>query len=138
MKKFNQSITIEIEVDTIAEQLLNVMSPDAKHREIITEAIITTALHNDSLTPIYNAINGNLPAVNFELGEYVMCSQKTWKNGQMEPIGKCLICEIDPYSKYLTVSYEVYDNNTGKMSIEHVTTLMKYCDKIPTIDPVSL
>lgn len=130
MKKFNKTINIEVEVDAIAQQLLGVMSADSKHKEVIVEAIIGTGLHNSSLNVIYNALNGHRPSVNFELGEHVICSQKTWKDSSREPIGECLICDIDEYSGYLTVSFDI-SKDPAKPNIESRNVPMSSCDKIP-------
>lgn len=132
MKKFNKTISIEVEVDTVAEQLLSVMSADSKHRELIVESIIATAMNSSSLNHIFNALNGHRPSVNFELGEYVICDYKRWKDSSRVPIGRCLICDIDEYTSYLTVSYEVFDSE-GKMSIESKSVPMSSCSKIPLI-----
>lgn len=71
MKKFNESIKIEVSVDMIAQQLLSTIKDDEKHRELITEAIISSALNKNNLSYIYNALNGFTDEINFKLGDIV-------------------------------------------------------------------
>jgi hypothetical protein len=130
LKQFNKTISIEVEVDTIAQQLLDSMALDSKHRELIVEAVIATGLNNGSLNHIFNALNGHRPSVNFQLGEYVISDYKTWKGSAREPIGRCIISEIDEYTNYLTVSYELFDSE-GKMSVDSKSVPMSTCSKVP-------
>lgn len=64
MKKFFKSVSIEVEVDVIAKQLLHLM-PDAAESEIVVEAIIGRALAHDTraLGYIHNAMLGYKPEI---------------------------------------------------------------------------
>ena len=72
MKEFNKTLNIEIEVDAIAQQLLQVVPEDFKHREILVEAIIGHTHENPyKLGSIYQALNGFVKKINFEVGDIV-------------------------------------------------------------------
>jgi hypothetical protein len=131
MKQFNQTITVEVSVDSIAQDLLNTMSPDAKHREIITEAVIATALQKDTLGYIYNALNGHLPYINFNVGDEVMCSASFYIGGERIPIGQATVLEVNPYSsEQLYISYGYFDSD-GKPREGKRWVGMQYCDRKP-------
>ena len=75
MKKFNQVITIEVGIDSIAQQLLSQINPEFKHREILAEAIIGVHVENydaQKLTYLYNSLNGFTSDINFKVGDFVM------------------------------------------------------------------
>lgn len=74
MVKFNESIRITVEVNTIAEMLLAQMSADFKHKEIVVESIIGRALASDksALSRLYNALNGHIPSIDFSIGDMVV------------------------------------------------------------------
>ena len=69
MKKFNQSISIEISVDSIADLLLNNLHPDFKHKEIVAEAIIGRMMNDNSLGYLYNSLNGYPCNIDFQVGD---------------------------------------------------------------------
>jgi hypothetical protein len=69
MKKFNQSISIEISVDSIADLLLNNLHPDFKHKEIAAEAIVGRMMNDNSLGYLYNSLNGFPCNVDFQVGD---------------------------------------------------------------------
>ena len=58
LKKFNASIQIEIEVDMIAQQLLEAMDPAFKHSTIVVESIVGRMMQDNSLSFLYNSLNG--------------------------------------------------------------------------------
>jgi hypothetical protein len=74
MKKFNQVISIEVSVDSIAEMLLENLHPDFLHRELVAEAIVGRMLNDNSLGYLYNSLNGFPITVDFEIGDSVATS----------------------------------------------------------------
>ena len=141
MKKFNKVITIEVAVDSIAEQLLSTLSPDFKHRELVVEAIIGTGVDKNTLSYVYNAMNGFSPEIDFKVGDIVMSEHTEYMyktedsrvkgNSQSEAIGQCKVINIDLYTKdKLQVEY-VYYNRAG--TTEPKTAWVKHtnCSKIP-------
>jgi hypothetical protein len=89
MKKFDKIITVEVSVDSIAKSLLDSMSPDFKHRDLLVESIISPATNE----------------INFSVGEVVDCIDTRFVNGTegkskgaYYPIGRAEIIEINLYS----------------------------------------
>lgn len=72
MKRFNKNIQIQISVDSIADSLLSTIKENEKHKELIVEAIITSALDKGTISYIYNALNGYPDEVNFKVGDKVL------------------------------------------------------------------
>ena len=70
MKKFNVSIQIEVQVDAIAQQLLNMFKEDVTYRESVVENIIGVHLNEKRIGHLYNALNGVLPEL-LEVGTIV-------------------------------------------------------------------
>ncbi len=108
MKKFNQVIEIQVSVDNIAQQLLKTWNKaDFPHAEMLTETIIGCALNSDTISLIYNNLNGYTNDIDFEVGQMVNCSQEyaTYEDKGTEgapkfervfiPMGICEIVEID-------------------------------------------
>jgi len=133
MKTFNKQIKITVELDTIANQLLNTISPENKHKEAIVEAIIGRMdANNDNagMTLLYNALSGFSNDVNFEVGDVVSCSESCYgywdgKNESYREIAECKVIDINIYSKdKLHIEYNVpnKDGNiqTKKMWVSHL------------------
>jgi hypothetical protein len=137
MKKFNKTITVEVEVDAIAEMLLKSMAPDYRHGEMLTEAIIGTSLEKKTIDLIYNALNGYTNEINFKIDDVVsstedthysyvevpvespanpeMAQQRKWQHKNVPTIN-AVVVDINIYAdKKLQVEYDTYDS-TGKVS----------------------
>ena len=71
MKKFNQVISIEVAVDTIADLLLANMNPDFKHKEIVAEAIVGRMMNDSSLSFLYNSLNGYPCTIDFKVDDEI-------------------------------------------------------------------
>lgn len=71
MKKFNQVITVEVSVDSIAQQLLSTMKEDFKHSELLTEAIIASSLDKGNISYVYNSLNGFTNEIDFKIGDEI-------------------------------------------------------------------
>jgi len=71
MKNFNQVITVEVSVNSIANLLLDSMSPEFKHRENVVESVISRMLNDGSLSYLYNSLNGYSSAIDFQVGDVV-------------------------------------------------------------------
>jgi hypothetical protein len=142
MKKFNQVIQIEIEVDMVAQKLLAEFKEDFKHRELLTETIVGTALNNGIVSYLYNSLNGFSADIDFKVGDVVICNG-TWyqyydmidnqlvKTGKRVEIGICTIVEIDLYSdSKVKVEFESYSSD-GTTSKELQWVDHRKCSKIP-------
>lgn len=132
LHKFNKTIQITVDVDTIAKKLCDSFPADYKHKELVTEAIIGTACHSNTIDYIYNALNGYSADIDFKVGDKIICTEgqrrvnefevqksspdmtqeaidnmkpiyKTYKHVE---IGECEVVEIDLYrSEKLKVKY---------------------------------
>ena len=80
MKKFNQIISVEVDVDQIAENLLAQFPADYKHREIVTEAIIGSSISNGGIEFVYNALNGYKNEINFAVDDMVIVKDEVYNN----------------------------------------------------------
>lgn len=127
MKSFNKTITVEVSVDDIATKLLDTISDSFPHREMLVETIIAIGLQASSLNYLYNSLNGYTNDINFEVGQYVVCSETKYQpyhpnkpsNKDYVPIGECKIVEINPFStSKVYVEYTGYNKN-GETTIEH-------------------
>jgi hypothetical protein len=140
MKKFNETIKVEVSVDSIAQQLLNTMLPDFKHSELTVEAIIGSMLKSGTLTYVYNALNGYTNEINFTEGDFVMCSNKTYKyikkaesegfEEKYEQIGKCQIKAIELYSQNKLLITFTKTNRSGKEIVVEEWVSHKDCELI--------
>jgi hypothetical protein len=121
MKQFNKVITVEVSVDTIANQLLDSMSMDFKHRELVAESIIGRMLNDNSLTFLYNSLNGYACDINFEKGDDLCANDGGFSeygywtpesieqnNSVMQYIKSVQVVEVDVYrDNKLLVEYYV-------------------------------
>lgn len=136
MSKFNQTINVEIQVDTIANQLREKISPEFKHREELVEAIIGTALNNkdtEALQYIYNAMTGHIPKLDFKVGDIINCKATTWmyvteesrlkKDSHSAELGKCVIVNVNAFSN--TPYYVEYDYYCSDGSVRKDRTWVK-------------
>lgn len=128
MKQFNQVITVEVPVNAIANQLLESMYPDFKHKELVTEAIIGRMMNDGSLSYLYNSLNGYPCNIDFQVGDEVSSREgfRTygyWTPESIEQNNSCYgsvksgtIVEINEYSdKKLCILYSV-PNKDGSFS----------------------
>lgn len=146
MRKFNQTISIEIQVDAIANQLLESINPQFKHREPVVEAIIGTALNNknsQALSYIYNAMAGHLPEINYKVGDIINCTAETYmylteesrlkQDSQRAPLGKSKVIEINPFSNTpLLVEYD-YHRQDGSVKKDTSWVKMDQCSEFPSL-----
>lgn len=130
MKNFNKTISIEIEVDMIAQLLLDNMKEDFKHKEIVVESIIGGAVSQQKLNilgDIYNALNGHTKTINFAVNDYVMCSYETYYDNKSQPIGNAVVIDIDVYkTDQLHVQWIKEDGTTTQRWVNKST-----CTLIP-------
>lgn len=107
LKKFNQSIQIEIEIDVIAEKLLSTFDSEFPHKELMTETLISIALEDGRVSDLFNTLNGFEKKLDFYVGEKLNCKSEqymyTAEDGKWIkkylPIGECIIIEINPFKK---------------------------------------
>lgn len=77
MPNFNQTIEVKFEVDDIYKMLKDTFPTDYKHREVLSHAVIGTALQNGSLSYIFKALSGFTNDIDFEEGDMVVCSSES-------------------------------------------------------------
>lgn len=104
MKKFNKVITVEVQVDRIAEQLLNSFDKSFPHSDIVTEAIIGNLGNTPGgLSDLWNTLLGNVLDIDFKAGQYIETEISTYdwaeekNHSTARKIGVAMIKEIDLY-----------------------------------------
>lgn len=138
MKKFNQVINVQVSVDSIAESFLSTISMDEKHRELIAEAVIGSALEKGTLSYIHNALNGYSNSINFEVGDTVSFERYYRKNKEQqerkEHTIQATVVDVNPYSDLkvkLHLEYEEYSyGEQNKVNQDEWVSHLK-CSKIP-------
>lgn len=119
MKSFNQTINIEVQVDTIANKLLSSMDDANPHSALIAETIVGTLAAEGRLSGLYNALNGWETTIDFKVGQRVNCDDTQYNGSKRQPIGNCEIIEINEYKSdsNIKVSYEyLFDGNSKELS----------------------
>jgi len=119
MKSFNQAINIEVQVDTIANKLLESMDSSNPHSALIAETIIGTLVSEGRLSGLYNALNGWESTIDFKVGQLIHCSSTHYSGSKREVIGNCEIIEINEYKNgsNIKVSLEyMYDDKSTEPS----------------------
>lgn len=100
MKKFNTQISIEVEVDAIANKLLLTFDKENPHAEMMTETIIESMLHSKHVHYLYNNLNGWTNELDFKVNQLVNCSA-THYGYQALPTGE------NTETLYKHVSYKI-------------------------------
>jgi hypothetical protein len=145
MNKFNKVIKIEVSVDDIANQLLAQISPDFKHRELLTEAIIGSSLEKNNLSYVYGALSGFTGDVDFQVGDSVVCKSQVYnyiQRPQTEPptevkydqqyvqIGDCKVVEINKWSENKLMVEYTETLRDGKQRTDQKWVDHKECNKV--------
>lgn len=134
LPKFNKEITVTVDVDSIVDKLTSTFPDDYKHKELVSHAIVGTAVNNGGLGYIYNALNGYSPEIDFVIGDMVICSSKKRREfirteGEKSQriigeIGACKVINIDFYrEEKLQVEFEQdnYDGTAKEKDTEWVS-----------------
>ena len=143
MKNFNKVITVEVSVDSIANQLLQTLSPEFKHREMVTEGIIGRMLSSDmhGLSILYNSLNGFTQEIDFQVGEVVKVENLNFygywfanTDGNLkesrEKVSEGVVKSIDIYSdKKIELEFNVPDSK-GQMKTNTQWVSHTNCSKI--------
>lgn len=135
MKKFNEVISIQVPVDSIAQKLLDAVNVDFKHREILAEAIVGRMMNDGSLSYLYNSLNGYPCSIDFEIGDELYSDKGFRTYGYWTPesieqnnsvhgtVNTARVIAIDPYrDNKLQIQYQVpnkkgeYDTDTQWVS----------------------
>lgn len=152
LPKFNKVITIEVNVDDIHKRLMDQFPEDYKHKEILSHAIIGSAIEFGGINHIYNALNGFPTEVDFQVGERIWCSEnerreniyelrysddsesdlpkRIYKECVDKEIGECEIIEINVYARD-KIKVKFTQDAWRKDSTEEKTAWVnhKNCDK---------
>lgn len=144
MKKFNKEIQVTVSVDSIANQLLEQLNPEFKHREIVAESIIGRMVSADEngLSVLYNTLNGYTQDIDFKVDEEVLLDNVvhygSW-NGEGEKseykeIKSAKIVDIDLYAdKKVCIEYPVsWSDEPHRNWIDHTK-----CAKISVVPPLN-
>lgn len=117
LKQFNKDIRVTVSVDSIAEMLCNSFDAENPHRFMLTNTLIDLGLKHDTLTYLYNNLNGFTNEINFKIGQPVYCTDTYYNRieGGRKEIGNCRIIDIDLYSNH---KVKVQWENDGKSDSE--------------------
>ena len=137
MKSFNQTITVQVEVDSIAKDFLASIKEDFKHRELLVESIIGSALEKGGLNYIYNSLHGYTGDIDFKVGDGVITSHREYRRihvteeRKYSPIGWCKVVNINLYSDD-KVQVEYTDINENGETFQVITWVSHLsCNKAP-------
>jgi hypothetical protein len=136
LKKFNQTISIEVEVDAIANQLQAMFKDDANFSNLVVEAIIGRSLSRDTvlLSKLMSAMNGYSKEIGLSVGEKYPIKNLTdwgyWTPESKEKKDTCrgdiqtvTVVDINEYSdEPVKVCYEV-PTLTGVKTVERWISL---------------
>lgn len=76
MPAFNKTITIELDIDDVNKRMLDLLPGDYKHREVLSHAIIGSAVAAGNLGYICKALHGYTNDIDFEVGDEIICTEK--------------------------------------------------------------
>ena len=142
MKTFNESIQIEVSIDSIAKDLLKAMNPEFKHAEMVVENIIGRMLCQDKLglSLIYNSLNGYTNDINFKVGDFVkpekLCVYAYWTPESIENNNTCygniLSAKVVEIKEYANEDLLIEYTKPGKKGPEICRDWVnhKYCSLI--------
>lgn len=160
LPKFTETIKIEVDIQSIHEKLMDTFPDDYKHKEILSHAIIGSAVENDSLVYVYNALNGYTNDVDFKVGDLIVCTEEerrdrydanepvvqsphdgdykpNWKYRDVE-IKECRVVEINWYKRNkLKVEFQSYDRYSGELVDTQTWVNHKKCTKWTNVEVVA-
>jgi len=138
---FNQTISIEVSLDDIYRKLMGTFPEDYKHKEILSHAIVGSAMEYGGIGFIYNALNGYTNDVDFKVGDIVVCTSQDRKvytsvteegkrpDWNWRAIGDCQVIEINMYKRSkLRVEFQQI-NSEGKSEVTSAWVDHKKCTK---------
>ena len=139
LKKFNQSISIEVEVDAIANQLQSMFRDEANFSSLVVEAIIGRSLSRDTalLGKLMSAMNGYSKEIGLSVGEsysikpftdwgYWTQESKEKKDTVRGEVSAVTVLDINEYSdEPVKVCYEV-PTLTGTRVVERWISLSHF------------
>lgn len=144
LPKFNDVISIEVEINSIYEKLRDTFPEDYKHKEILAHAIVGSAVEHGGITFIYNALNGYTNDIDFKVGDVIMCEEEDktvyvppteekkadWK---YVPIGECKVIQVGMY-RNSKLKVEFLNGRRGSEETFMETTWVnhKRCTRVKT------
>lgn len=127
MKRYNQTVNMNVEVDAVAQKMLSTIDPQFPHKETLTEAIIGFALDKDVVAHVYQALNGYVPTCDFNIGDTVICTERTYqyktpesrenRDSERSELGLSTVVDINLYANEpIKVEYDYHslDGSTSK------------------------
>lgn len=124
LKSFNQTISIEVSIDSIAQKMASMMNPEDPHTNLLVNVVVGQAVANSrtlDLGRIFNAMNGHVDRLDFEVGQELFCEEDVHsylfsKGGSRHKIGPCKILTVDPLKDGDTIKVEYTTMNyNGKV-----------------------
>lgn len=108
MKSFNKTITVEVSLDSIAQNMLGKMDKSVINASEIIETILET-IPLEKVQYLYNSLNGFSNEINVKVGEKYYCNHLLYqphhplikKEGRTDSyiaIGNCIVTDVNLYS----------------------------------------
>ena len=101
MPRFNKSIQVTVELDSVFQKMLDLLPADYKHREVLAHAIVGSAAEAGTLQYVFAGLNGYTNDIDFQLDQTVRCSETKmyeWYDAKLEDAyGKLLVNQPADY-----------------------------------------
>lgn len=145
LPKFNDVISIEVEINSIYEKLRDTFPEDYKHKEILAHAIVGSAVEHGGINFIYNALNGYTNDIDFKVGDVIMCEEKdkivyipateeTKASWEYVPIGECTVVQVGMYkNSKLKVEFLNGRKSSEETFMETAWVNHKHCTRVKTM-----
>lgn len=137
MPKFNQELQVTVDVDMVAQQLLNTMKEDNPHRELLTYNIVGHLKEVGKLGSIFSALAGYHKEINAVVGKTYECLgsdlDRTYNNAMPRAEWdkkkvQVTVLEINPFTlNSVKVSFQ-YEQTSGDKTV----TQTAECSVLPT------
>ena len=87
MPRFNHSIQLTVELDSVFQKMLDLLPADYKHREVLAHAIVGSAAEAGTLQYVFAGLNGYTNDIDFTVGDIVKCVEMDkyeWYDAKLE------------------------------------------------------
>ena len=142
LRTFNETIKIEIALDTIAQMLLEKMDQNSPVKDLLVDQIIGSLRHAPSgISRLYNALIGHPNRCAYSVGDEIYISKNEFNtfnwHKSMEPVKavKAVILAIDEFAaRPLSIRYEYINRDFKIVSSEASADFSSIKEKDELID----
>lgn len=93
-------VNIEIPIDSLKQELLDALNPQFEHKRELIDAIIESLEDCNKLQYLYMGLRGQRPTVSVNIFDKLEVSTSVWKGDSFQPIGECIVTDVNPYGVY--------------------------------------